>query len=510
MTAPSLVLFDVDGTLDHVRRRRRAELAVRVRPAARHPGGHRIALGGGRNRPGRRAQDVRRRDRTGAHRARARSDLRALSSPALGRGRRVGGIPRPRRRGGTARAPLRRRHHARPRLRRDGGCRPREARPRPPQPLLPVRRIRHRLSGPYEADHDRDRARLDAAPPHAGSLVRVRGGRYPERRGRGEGRGSGRRRRRKRQPLRRGTRRRRAPITCSPRWPIRSRTSCDDGREAAHPSHRLEAVAGTSRIGGPSAPARTVRAGSRAWRADGGGGGRPRPRLLQAPTHRPDHLAADRSRRRVRLVRADRGDVPGRAHQRHGGPSGPARRAADAQERAAHRRRGRCRRRGARRARPDGEFRRRGPRRDPHRRDGRPDPQRRQHRDRGLGPRPGHGVRSPAALRRARHDFPVRVQHRRHGLRRSHPRPRSGRDAVHRQLEDLHHARDDDQRGDRTTLADRRPRRRPRGGREAFRRGEHRRRPRRGVRDRSAEHVRLLGLGRRALFARQARSACRR
>ena len=45
-------------------------------------------------------------------------------------------------------------------------------------------------------------------------------------------------------------------------------------------------------------------------------------------------------------------------------------------------------------------------------------------------------------------DVPVRLQRRRHRLRRGHPRPRPGRDAVHRLLEDVHDARDDDQRPD--------------------------------------------------------------
>ena len=53
------------------------------------------------------------------------------------------------------------------------------------------------------------------------------------------------------------------------------------------------------------------------------------------------------------------------------------------------------------------------------------------------------------ALRRPRPDLPLRLQRRRHRLRRGHARPRSRRDAVHRLLEDLHHARDADQRPQR-------------------------------------------------------------
>ena len=46
----------------------------------------------------------------------------------------------------------------------------------------------------------------------------------------------------------------------------------------------------------------------------------------------------------------------------------------------------------------------------------------------------------------ARADVPVRVERRRDRLRRGDPRPRPRGDAVHRLLEDVHDARDDDQR----------------------------------------------------------------
>ena len=48
-------------------------------------------------------------------------------------------------------------------------------------------------------------------------------------------------------------------------------------------------------------------------------------------------------------------------------------------------------------------------------------------------------------LQRARDDVPLRLERRRHRFRRSDPRSRSGRDAVHRLVEDVHDARDDDQ-----------------------------------------------------------------
>ena len=61
---------------------------------------------------------------------------------------------------------------------------------------------------------------------------------------------------------------------------------------------------------------------------------------------------------------------------------------------------------------------------------------------------------------RARHDLPLRLERRRHRLRRGDARPRSCRDAVHRLLEDVHDARDDDERDDGARLAPRRARRR--------------------------------------------------
>ena len=44
------------------------------------------------------------------------------------------------------------------------------------------------------------------------------------------------------------------------------------------------------------------------------------------------------------------------------------------------------------------------------------------------------------------HDVPLRLERRRHRFRRGDARPRPGGDAVHRLVEDLHDARDDDQR----------------------------------------------------------------
>ena len=81
----------------------------------------------------------------------------------------------------------------------------------------------------------------------------------------------------------------------------------------------------------------------------------------------------------------------------------------------------------------------------------------------------------------ARSDLPVRLERRLDRLRRGDARPRARRDAVHRLVEDLHDARDDDQRALGARVGARRPRRRG-GGREALRR----RLDERGARSRSS------------------------
>ena len=73
-------------------------------------------------------------------------------------------------------------------------------------------------------------------------------------------------------------------------------------------------------------------------------------------------------------------------------------------------------------------------------------------------------------------DLPLRLQRRRHRLRRGDPGPRPGGDPLRHLVEDLHHARDDDQRPDGARLVAGRPgRRRARGG-QALRRRLHQRR----------------------------------
>ena len=80
-------------------------------------------------------------------------------------------------------------------------------------------------------------------------------------------------------------------------------------------------------------------------------------------------------------------------------------------------------------------------------------PQRHQHRHRRIGSRTGNGLRGPAALQRSSHDFPLRLQRGRDGFRRGGARSRPGGDAVHRLLQDVHHAGDHDQRAERAKLA---------------------------------------------------------
>ena len=73
-------------------------------------------------------------------------------------------------------------------------------------------------------------------------------------------------------------------------------------------------------------------------------------------------------------------------------------------------------------------------------------------------------------------------------------------DLVHRVVEDVRHDRDAHERAQRPRLAAGRPRRRRDRRRAPLRRGVDRGREGDGVRHRSGEHVRVLGLGRRALL----------
>ncbi len=98
------------------------------------------------------------------------------------------------------------------------------------------------------------------------------------------------------------------------------------------------------------------------------------------------------------------------------------------------------------------------------------------------------------------HDVPVRLECRRHRSGGSDSRPRSGGNPVYRGLENLHDAGDDDQRPQRPRLVAQRSGRRCRGRGPTLRRGFDKRREGGGVRHRHQQHVRVLGLGRRAIF----------
>ena len=131
---------------------------------------------------------------------------------------------------------------------------------------------------------------------------------------------------------------------------------------------------------------------------------------------------------------------------------------------------------------------------------GQADPQRRQHRHRRFRSWAGHGLRGAPALQRPQPHLPLRLERRRHRLRRSGPRSRPGGDALHRVVQDLHDARNDDQRAHRARVVAGGRRRRRGVGRQALRRGLDQCRGSGEVRHRHRQHVRVLGLGRRTLL----------
>ena len=195
------------------------------------------------------------------------------------------------------------------------------------------------------------------------------------------------------------------------------------------------------------APAHALRRGPRPRRAAHRGGRRALPRLLEAPRHRRDAPPAParwprRCGLRARIDAMFRGEkinVTERRAVLHVALRAPRgqRILVDGQDVVpdVHAVLDKM----ADFADPRAQRRLEGPHRQAH-------PQRHQHRHRRLGPRPGDGLRGAPPLQPARHDLPLRLQRRRHRLRRGHARPRSGRDALHRLLQDLHHPGDDDQR----------------------------------------------------------------
>ena len=151
--------------------------------------------------------------------------------------------------------------------------------------------------------------------------------------------------------------------------------------------------------------------------------------------------------------------------------AGAARRAAHAARPLADRRRPRRRRRRACRARPHGRVRRARALWRVAGSHGQDDHEHREHRHRRLRPRPRHGLPGTAPLQQARPDVPLRLERRRNRLRRGHARPGSRADALHHLLEDIHDARDDDERGDGARVAAGCARGGRVRGREALRRG---------------------------------------
>ena len=228
-----------------------------------------------------------------------------------------------------------------------------------------------------------------------------------------------------------------------------------DGRHTTHRPARLARPGGALRAREGRAPARALRR-----RPDA----RPAPDRSRAPactsttprTAITDETisAARRSWPGRPAGRTPRRDVPRREDQHHRGPRGAARRAARAARRASSTWT-------ARTSCPECMPCSTGWLHSPtavrsgdwlgH--TGKRIKQRRQHRHRRhLTSVPVMAYEALRPLQRPRHALSLRVQRRRHRLRRSHPRPRPGRDAVHRLVQDVHHARDDDQRRTRARL----------------------------------------------------------
>ena len=90
---------------------------------------------------------------------RTREGDRRLPAPPARRGRRVRRLPVDAGHRGGARPADRRRNAARPRHRQHRAGRPRQARPRQPQPLLQLRRLRLRLGRPHRGDEGGPAAR---------------------------------------------------------------------------------------------------------------------------------------------------------------------------------------------------------------------------------------------------------------------------------------------------------------------------------------------------------------
>jgi len=162
-----------------------------------------------------------------------------------------------------------------------------------------------------------------------------------------------------------------------------------------------------SRGSGAAAPPRSVRRGPRPWRADGPRGRRPLPRRRppDAPRAIADRRRRGRGRRGPRGPRSDGGVLRARAGRR------VARAHRDA------------------------------------------DPKRDQTSGSAAPTSARDGLRGPSPLLGPRPHLSLRLERRRHGLRRGDPRPRPGGDPVRRLIEDVHDPGDDDQRAHRARAA---------------------------------------------------------
>ena len=192
-----------------------------------------------------------------------------------------------------------------------------------------------------------------------------------------------------------------------------------DLREPAMPGRRWSA---TSRGDRRRAPARPLRRRPGARRAAGRRRRRPPPRLLQEPDHRRDgdrcsaswRASAASSERREAMFAGEHINVSEDRAVLHVALRMPRERSliVDGVDVV---------KRGPRDARPDGRLLRAGPLGRVDRAHRQADPQRRQRRHRRLRPRPGDGLRGAAPLQPPRDDLPLRLQRRRHRLRRVRP-----------------------------------------------------------------------------------------
>ncbi len=262
----------------------------------------------------------------------------------------------------------------------------------------------------------------------------------------------------------------------------------------------VSGVAGAPGADGDAAHARAVRSRSGALRAVFAAGRRIAAGLFEEPHHRRNHEPADATGRRGRCGGLARAHVQRRQDQPHGKPRGAACGAAQPQQSSGDgRRRGRDAE-GECRHRADGRVRRTGAQRRVARLHRRAHHRRGQHRHRRLRPRPADGGAGAEALPPSAPEAAFHFQRRRRPCEGNAGGAESGDDAVHRVVENLHHAGNHDQRAHRARLVSGAGA----GGtahREAFRGGVDQPRRGDGIRHRPRQHVRILGLGGRALFA---------